>query len=198
MEMTVRSKGRAMTSNREAWRRAAFLDRDGVINQAPVRNGLPYAPESVSELKVLPGVVEAINMLRNADYMVIVVTNQPDVGACKKPRQSVEEIHDRLLETMAVNEIRVCYHTDLDRCRCRKPQPGMILDASREHTIDLSQSFLVGDRWRDVDAGKAAGCKTYFIDLGYKESLREKPDHTVQNLPAAIRHVLRQKQRILG
>lgn len=187
-----------MTSNREAWRRAAFLDRDGVINHAPVRNGLPYTPESVSALKVLPGVVEAINMIRNADYMVIVVTNQPDVGARKKPRQSVEEIHDRLLETMAVNEIRVCYHTDLDRCRCRKPQPGMILDASREHNIDLSRSFLVGDRWRDVDAGKAAGCKTYFIDLGYKESLRAKPDHTVQNLPAAIRHVLRQTQRSLG
>lgn len=166
-------------------RRAVFLDRDGVINRSLVRNGKPYAPASMHEFEILPGTREVLQELRAAGLLNIVVTNQPDVGAGKQPRAAVEEMHRHLESRLALDAIKVCYHTDADGCGCRKPRPGMILEAAREQDIDLAASFMVGDRWRDVDAGWAAGCRTFFIDYGYAEPRPASPDYVVNSLAEA-------------
>jgi D-glycero-D-manno-heptose 1,7-bisphosphate phosphatase len=175
--------------NAEGKRRAVFLDRDGVINRAIVSSGKPYPPLRVEQFELLPGVVEACGLLKAAGFLLVVATNQPDVGRGLLERETVEQMHERMLELLPIDRVEVCYDGSGDS-EFRKPRPGMLLRAAAKLTLDLAGSFMVGDRWRDIDCGHAAGCVTIFIDLGYEESLREPPDHRVQNLLEAARLVL--------
>ena len=177
-------------------RRAVFLDRDGVINRAKVRAGKPYPPANLAELELLPGVPEALTRLREAGFLLIVVTNQPDVARGTKTRATIEAIHDGLLQGSAtrpplpIDRFQVCYHDDADGCRCRKPAPGMLLEAAQALGVELATSFMVGDRWRDVEAGRQAGCTTVFIDYGYAEAERSAPTVRVSSLAAAADWIL--------
>jgi len=167
-----------------------FLDRDGVINRAVVRNGKPYPPASVEEMEILPGVEKAVRDLHEAGFLIIVVTNQPDVATGVQSLEVVEMMHRKLRETLPIDDIKICYHTNADACSCRKPKPGMLLEAAQDRDIDLSRSFLVGDRWGDIGAGQAAGCFTFFIDCGYQERAAENPDAVVYSLEEASRIIL--------
>jgi D-glycero-D-manno-heptose 1,7-bisphosphate phosphatase len=171
-------------------RRAVFLDRDGVINRAIVREGKPYAPITLEALEILPGVPEALERLRNAGFLNIVVTNQPDVGAGKLPREVLTAMHDRLLKTLPIDAVKVCCHVEADGCDCRKPQPGMLIEAAGEFDVNLEASFLVGDRWRDVAAGQRVGCKCFFVDYRYPEKRPEKPYLAVNSLAEAASLIL--------
>ena len=173
-------------------RRAVFLDRDGVINRTVIRNGKPYPPATLADLEILPGVPEALKALRNAGFVNIVVTNQPDVATGLQRREVVDAMHALLRQQLQIDEIKSCFHIESDGCECRKPKTGMLTDAARELGLDLSRSFLIGDRWRDVSAGKAAGCFTFFIDYGYDEALRDEPDRIVTSLHEASRQILNQ------
>ena len=170
--------------------RAVFLDRDGVINRAVLRNGRPYPPSSVDELEFLPGVSEAINALHQAGFRIIVVTNQPDVATGVQRREVVEAIHERIRHAFPIDDIKVCYHVDQDGCTCRKPKPGMLLEVATEWSLDLGQSFMVGDRWRDIEAGRAAGCRTILVKSNYAERQAEKPDAVVSSLLEASAFIL--------
>jgi D-glycero-D-manno-heptose 1,7-bisphosphate phosphatase len=170
--------------------RAVFLDRDGVLNRAVVREGRPYPPPSVEEMEFLPGVAEAIDRLRQAGFRLIIVTNQPDVATGVQEREVVERMHERIRRELTVDEIRVCYHVDGDDCSCRKPKPGMLLEAARAWSLDLNHSFMIGDRWRDIEAGRAAGCKTILIKYDYDERQAERPDAVVHSLPEASELIL--------
>lgn len=171
-------------------RRAVFLDRDGVINRSIVREGKPYPPQTMDELEILPGVPDALLRLREAGYLLIVVTNQPDVARGTQSREAVEAMHTALKEQLALNKIVACYHDNREACACRKPAPGMLLDAAAEYGIDLATSFMVGDRWRDIEAGERAGCTTIFIDYHYDEALTSAPDHVVDSLSEAAAWIL--------
>jgi D-sedoheptulose 7-phosphate isomerase len=173
-------------------RRAVFLDRDGVINRAFVRDGKPFPPPTPQELEIIPGVPEALRDLKAHGYELLVVTNQPDVGRGKQSRQALDAIHQSLLASLPLDDILVCCHTDQDKCDCRKPLPGMLLEAARRHHIDLSASFMVGDRWRDIEAGYNAGCKTILIDYGYSERPPDRvPDLRVGSLREAADWIIR-------
>lgn len=171
-------------------RRAVFLDRDGVINRAYVRKGRPYPPAGLAEIEVLPGVAQALTELREAGFMLIVVTNQPDVARGNTSREVVEEINNYLAERLAIDEFRVCFHDNSDACECRKPLPGALLAAAKIHDIDLVQSYMIGDRCRDTEAGQKAGCKTIFIDYGYAEKQPESVDYRVKSLLEAAQIIL--------
>ena len=131
-------------------RRAVFLDRDGVINRAVVRDGKPYPPATIQELEILPGVSESLNKLHAANYLLVVVTNQPDVARGTAKKEEIEAMNQSLSSQLPLDDFRTCYHDSNDGCPCRKPLPGSILNAAKELEIDLSQCFLVGDRWRDI------------------------------------------------
>lgn len=175
-------------------KRAVFLDRDGVLNRPVVREGLPFPPATIAEFQLYPDVVESCLQLKEAGFLLIVVTNQPDVGRGTQSRESVETIHARLRELLpGLDGIEVCFHAGASHgepCDCRKPKPGMLLRAAATHDIDLNVSFFVGDRWRDVDCARAAGCRAVFIDHGYRETLREKPEFTVATFGEAVRTIL--------
>jgi D-glycero-D-manno-heptose 1,7-bisphosphate phosphatase len=170
-------------------RAAVFLDRDGTINAATVREGKSYPPSTLAEFRLLPGAARAIAALRQAGYLAIVVTNQPDIATGKQTRAMVDEMNSRLAELTGVDDIRVCPHVDADACDCRKPKPGLLLAAAADHGVDLSHSFMVGDRWRDVDAGRNAGCRTFLIEMGYNER-RSEPDWSVESLAQAADIIL--------
>ena len=171
-------------------RRAVFLDRDGVINRAIVHSGKPYPPANLSEVEILPGVREALESLHDAGYMLIVVTNQPDVARGKIAIDVVEEINHYLIGCLPIDEFRTCYHDSGDNCDCRKPMPGALFSAAQRHYINLKDSYMVGDRWRDTEAGMRAGCKTIFIDYGYDEKRPESYTFKVQSLKEASTIIL--------
>jgi D-glycero-D-manno-heptose 1,7-bisphosphate phosphatase len=172
--------------------KAVFLDRDGVLNEPIVREGKPYPPGSVAEWKLLPGVREACERLRAAGYLLVVVTNQPDVGRGTQQQEEVEAMHWVMCAELPLNRVEVCYHAGRGEvCDCRKPAPGMLLRAAEALEIDLARSFMVGDRWRDIDAGAAAGCRTVFIERGYSEELRAAPEFRVRDLGEAVEIILK-------
>ena len=167
-------------------KRAVFLDRDGVINEAIVNEGKPYPPERLQNLRILPGVRDALERLRQKGFLNLVVTNQPDVARGKTPKQAVDAIHERLVTDLALDAIYTCWHDDKDNCNCRKPKAGLLEQAAREHGVDLKSSYMVGDRWRDVEAGKGAGCRTVFIEYKYNEKKPENPDFLCHSLKEAV------------
>ena len=167
-------------------RAAVFLDRDGVINRTVVRDGKPFPPAGIDDLELLPEVSFAMNALKAHGFALYVITNQPDVARGTQARETVENIHQSLSAALPIDDIFVCYHDDDDECGCRKPLPGLLLEARSKHNIDLSRSFVVGDRWRDIDAGHNAGCKTVLIDYGYRERAPARPpEATVRSLREA-------------
>lgn len=165
-----------------------------MLNRAVVRNGKPYPPAMLDEFEILPGVANALRALNQAGFLLIVVTNQPDVASGRQRREVVEAMHRKLREELPLNDIKVCYELDSPSSTCYKPKPGMLLEAARERGIDLSRSYMVGDRWRDVGAGKRAGCFTIFLDRGYAEPLVEPPDATCADLPQAAAFILRRSK----
>ena len=166
------------------------MDRDGVLNRAFVREGKSYPPACLGEVEILPHVELAINSLKAAGYLLIVITNQPDVATGKTSKLVVEQINKFLSDALSIDDFRTCYHEDKDGCNCRKPRPGALLHASRMHQIDLSKSFVVGDRWSDVEAGAAVGCKTFFINYGYQEKQPSHPDFIVSSLAEAAKIII--------
>ncbi len=178
--------------------KAVFLDRDGVINRALERDAKPYPPRNLNEFEILPEVPAALARLKAAGFLLVVATNQPDVGRGTLAKEVVEEIHAHMLAQLPLDRVEVCYHSGKGApdCDCRKPKPGMLLRAARALNIDLAQSWMVGDRWRDVDCGHAASCKTVFIDYGYAEELRRKPDFSARNLAEAADIILREGNKI--
>jgi len=170
--------------------RAVFLDRDGVLNRAPIRDGKPYPPASVDELEILPGVPRALAALAAAGFRLVVVTNQPDVARGATSREAVEAINRRLASALPLDRFIVCYHDGGEGCACRKPRPGMLHAGAADLGIDLAASYMVGDRWRDVEAGEAAGCRTIFIDYGYAERQPSRCDARVASLEEAAQFIL--------
>ncbi len=169
--------------------RAVFLDRDGVLNVPRIVDRRPYAPTSLLELDIAPGTGLALTRLRAAGFRLVVVTNQPEVARGTLSRDTLDTLHRRLRERLPVDEIRVCPHDNADGCECRKPAPGMLLDAAREAGIDLQKSFLIGDRWRDVEAAQRAGCRSVLIDYDYDEP-ESRPDHRARTIEDAVEWIL--------
>lgn len=171
-------------------KRAVFLDRDGVLNRSIVRDGRPYAPTRLEDFTLIADVPAAVSRLREAGFLAIVVTNQPDLATGKQNSQTLAEMHRRLRAWVAVDDIRVCRHTDTELCDCRKPKPGMLVAAAQDYGIDLAHSYMIGDRWRDIAAGQAAGCMTIFVDCGYNEPRPDGPDAIVADLSQAADWIL--------
>jgi D-glycero-D-manno-heptose 1,7-bisphosphate phosphatase len=171
-------------------RPAIFLDRDGVINRPLIRERKPYPPLCLEELEILPGVRDALLALKSAGYCLVVVTNQPDIARGAVPRTVVDSMNGWLASVLPLDAVLTCAHDDVDDCECRKPLPGLITQAARELQLECAASYMIGDRWRDIEAGRRAGCKTFFIDCGYDEQLPQSYDFRVSSLLEAARIIL--------
>jgi D-glycero-D-manno-heptose 1,7-bisphosphate phosphatase len=164
---------------------AVFLDRDGVLVRARVVDGRPLAIHAVDELELEEGAESACHDLHAAGFRLVAITNQPEVARGTVSAEAVERIHEQLREALPLDAVYVCPHDDEDLCACRKPRPGMLFAAAEELDLDLDESFVVGDRWRDVEAGRRAGCITVFVDRDYSEPVSVRPDRTVRSVSEA-------------
>jgi D-glycero-D-manno-heptose 1,7-bisphosphate phosphatase len=172
-------------------RKAVFLDRDGVIVVPEFREGRSFAPVRLQDYCFYPEVLAALSRLKAAGYVLVVVTNQPEVGRGLIAEEVLTEMHRRLHATFPVDLIKVCRHTAADGCNCRKPKPGMLLEAASEFGISLPDSYMIGDRATDVEAGRAAGCRTVFVDLGYTSELKPgRASFTVSSIGQAADVIL--------
>ena len=172
-------------------KKAIFLDRDGVINKSFIENGLPFSPTSFVQLDILPGVKESIFRLQKLSFVCLVVTNQPDVSRGKIEKKTVVKMNNYLKKELNLDDFFVCYHDDRDNCKCRKPKSGLLLDACKKWDINLKESYMIGDRWKDIEAGSRIGCKTIFIDHNYKEIKPKNPNFITDSLLNAV-HLIEQ------
>ena len=168
-------------------RRAIILDRDGVINKVVIRNGRPFSPRRLKEFKLFPNIQKYLESFRKMGFLNIVFTNQPDISRGLLKRKELRKMHKIILETLPIDEIKFCPHDDNDNCSCRKPKPGLILEAAKNWSIDLKKSYVVGDGWKDMAAGKKAGCKTFLIRKEYNKNLQNGFDFRVNNLKEVIK-----------
>lgn len=162
--------------------KAFFFDRDGVINQSVVRNGRPYPPQTFEEFRWTPGIEEVMTTVKSLGFLLLVVTNQPDVVRGTQTQEQVDAFHRHVQVSLPVDQVYACFHDNHHQCSCRKPKPGMLFQAQTDWNLDLSQSYFLGDRWSDVDAANEAGCHSIFLDYGYDETLRSLPQTVVPSL----------------
>lgn len=168
--------------------KAIFLDADGVLNKAIIKNGKPAAPSSVAELEIPPEVKPSLDRLKAAGYLLICVTNKPEIERGLMTQEDINAIYDKIRYALPLDDVFICYSEWAD---CYKPKPGLLLDAAKKYDVDLVQSYMIGDRWRDVGAGQNAGCRTVWIDRGYAEKKPEPPaDYTVHSLSEATQWIL--------
>ena len=170
--------------------RAVFLDRDGVVNLAYTRSGKPYPPTDLNELIILSGVKESVKKLKEFGFAVVVITNQPGISNGNSSNEIVNALHKEIALQTGIENFYICPHIEDDNCLCRKPKPGLLFEAAKALNIDLSKSYMVGDRWRDVEAGQTAGCNNFFIDYNYSEKRPSEPFVTVSSLLHAVDLIL--------
>ena len=171
-------------------RRAVFLDRDGVLVIPEMRDGRSFAPRRLEDFCIYDDAPRALAALKQAGFLLVVVTNQPDIGNGFVSAETVEAMHDRLRAALPIDRIEMCPHSQSDRCACRKPKPGMLLRAAEIHGIDLSASIMVGDRAGDIEAGEAAGCHTVFIDLNYVNEPKPNATWTARSISELVDVIL--------
>ncbi len=171
-------------------RRAVFLDRDGVLNEIVLRDNRPASPRVMEEFRFLPGVEQACNALRDGGFFLACVTNQPEIARQTLRPGQLEAMMEKVRTRLGLDDFRVCPHDDGDGCACRKPKPGLILDVAGRFDLELEKSIMVGDRWRDMEAGKLAGCKTVFIRNGFGEKTPPGVDFTCADLTQAAAWIL--------
>ena len=169
--------------------RAVFLDRDGVVNKIVFRGGQPESPRILEEFVINDGIRETARRLKDAGFRIIVVSNQPDVARGRITQGILDLMNERVTSEIPVDDIYVCPHDDSQQCACRKPKPGMLMDATSRWNIDPSSSFMIGDTRKDMEAGKAAGCKTILLDASYNQATR--CDFRARSLSEAVDIILK-------
>lgn len=170
---------------------AIFLDRDGVINKAPLIDGKPCSPRTLDGLELLPDAKETLGVFKKSGYVNIVITNQPDIARNLMTVEELDRIHAFIRESLPVDDIIVCPHDDQDSCLCRKPKSGMLYEGAKKWGVDLKRSFLVGDTWKDVEAGHNAGCRTILIDMPYNQGIVS--DYRIKSLSEVTDIVFKHK-----
>jgi D-glycero-D-manno-heptose 1,7-bisphosphate phosphatase len=172
--------------------KAIFLDSDGVLNTAIMKQGKPVAPTNLTELEIPDEVKPSLDRLKTAGYLLICVTNKPDIERGLMTQEAVDAIFDKMRHDLPLDDVFICY---VENSACYKPKPGLLLDAAKQYDIDLAQSYMIGDRWRDVGAGQNAGCKTIWINRGYAENEPDPPaDYTAYSLTEATQWILDSSQ----
>ena len=164
-------------------KKAIFLDRDGVINEPIFRDGninKPIAPWEIDEFKLFDNIINPLNIIKKMGYHIFIVTNQPDISKGILKISTIKKMNNIIMSKLPIDEIMFCPHLDSHRCVCRKPKPGMVNILAKKWEISLSDSFFIGDNWKDIECGKGAGCTTILLDKYYNKKVNA--DYRVKNL----------------
>ncbi len=168
--------------------RTAIFDRDGVINRIVMRDGAPASPRNMEEFIIDPEAPAALGRLKAAGFRIYVASNQPDLARSNVAPEIIDAMTAAILAALPIEAVRICPHDDGDGCDCRKPRPGMLLGLARDFGFDLHGAFMIGDTWKDVHAGRAAGCATILLERDYNRGV--VADFKAAALSAAIDLIL--------
>lgn len=177
--------------------KAVFLDRDGVIVIPHFRDGRSFAVRSMDDFHLYPDAQESLCLLKKEGFLLIVVTNQPDMGKGLISSEMMSSMNDFLFHHLPLESIKICPHSQEENCFCRKPKNGLLREAAQAFNIDCTASYMIGDRQSDVEAGKSIGCKTVFIDLGYSSEEKPKdPDFCCKTLSEAVAWIVHNDEKM--
>lgn len=174
-------------------KRAIFLDRDGVINSTIIKKGKPFSPRRLEDFELVDGIKDILERFRVRGLLNIIVTNQPDIARGLMKKEELQKMHSLIRENLPVDDIFICPHDDADNCNCRKPKAGMFFEAAKKWNIDLNESFIIGDSWKDIEAGRNAGCTTVLIDSPYNKQIDS--DIRTNELSAAAEMILNSRKK---
>ena len=167
-------------------KKAIFIDRDGIINKVVMREGTVSSPWRLEEFEILPDVKECLGAFKKMGFLNIVFSNQPDISRGFLKIDDLDKMHKIIADKLPMDEIKFCPHDDKAHCSCRKPKPGLILEAVEKWSIDLEKSYVIGDSWKDIGAGKAAGCKTFLLRREYNKDFQKDYNFEVNNLKEMV------------
>lgn len=166
--------------------KAIFLDRDGVINKIVKRDEKISSPQNLKEFEILPDASKSLGAFKKMGFLNIIITNQPDINRNLLKIEDLQKMHEYIIEKLPVDDIAFCPHVNEDNCPCRKPEPGLIFRSADKWSIDLAKSYMVGDSWKDILAGKAAGCKTFLLRKEYNKDFKTDYNFEINNLTEMI------------
>ena len=169
--------------------RAVFLDRDGVVNKVVFRDNRPGSARSLEEFVFNDGIRQATRKLKDYGFRIIVVSNQPDLARGEIKKGILDIMTQKMRWEIPIDDVFICPHDDIHQCSCRKPKPGMLFEAASRWKVDLSSSFLIGDTWKDIEAGKAAGCKVILLDAPYNQDVQ--CDFRAKSLSEAVNLIIK-------
>ena len=177
--------------NSEIKNKAIFFDRDGVLNAIKRINNKPFPPDNVDELELFPDVRDKLKFLKKLGFYLFLVTNQPDYKRGKQLKKNIVKINSLVKSFYQLDDTFTCWHAYDGQCECRKPKPGMIINASLKYKIYTSKSFMIGDRWKDIEAGNKAGCRSIFLDYNYDEKKPDKYDYSTNSIQDSIDWIIK-------
>jgi D-glycero-D-manno-heptose 1,7-bisphosphate phosphatase len=175
---------------------AIFIERDGILNLAPVERQHQVTPVALEQFKINKQAVPALEHLKAAGFVLIATTNQPGLSNGTLPRRELDRMHELLLRCFPLDDILVCPHDQSDACPCRKPEPGMFTEAAFKWHLDLEHSFVVSDKWQDARAARAVGCTSMMLQSPWIGSGHH--DFVIPNLAAITDKILRLQNRNLA
>jgi D-glycero-D-manno-heptose 1,7-bisphosphate phosphatase len=145
-------------------KRCVFIERDGILNEVRVGPKNQIAPLTLEEFKVNASAVAPLRRLKSAGFVLIVTTNQPGLSRGYQSRHELDRMHDLVRRTFPVDDILVCPHDENDHCPCRKPRPGLLIEAAFKWHVNLDHSFVISDKWQDAEAARTAGCTSLLVN----------------------------------
>src|SRR5512138_31798 len=175
-------------------KRAVFIERDAILNE--VRSGpkQQISPLTLEEFKVNLSAKEPLQKLKASGFVLIATTNQPGLSRGYQSRRELDRMHDILRRTFPLDDILVCPHDEADHCPCRKPRPGLLIEAAFKWHINLDHSFVISDKWQDAEAARTAGCTSLLIKSPYVGQVHH--DFILSDLHGIAEKILRLKQQV--
>ena len=166
-----------------------FIERDGILNQVRVDRQHQVSPLTLEEFQVNQGMAPLLSKLKAGGLVLIATTNQPGLSRGYQSRRELDRMHDLLRRTLPLDDILVCPHDETDRCPCRKPKPGLLVEAAFKWHLDLDRSFVVSDKWQDAEAARAAGCISLLLQSAWVGDVHH--DFVLPDVEAIVDKILR-------
>ena len=145
-------------------RLAAFIERDGLLNRVRIEHDFPVTPMRLKDFRVCSEAAPLVDRLHEAGFLVIATTNQPAISDGDLSRRELDLMHEKLTRELGLDDVLICPHSEADRCPCRKPKPGLFIEAGFKWRLDLERSVVISDKWQDAEAARIAGCTSILVE----------------------------------
>src|SRR2546425_1474666 len=175
-------------------KRAVFIERDGILNEVGVGPKNPIVPLTLEEFRIKKEAEPSLKKLKKAGFVLIVTSNQPGLSRGYQSRRELDRMHDLVKRCFPIDDLMICPHDESDHCPCRKPRPGLLIEAAFKWHLNLDHSFVISDKWQDAEAARTAGCTSLLLKSPYVGQVHH--DFVLSDLETIVEKILRLKQHV--